>query len=114
MILRSPTTSIVRGETPAADADARNRGSRRLQRHGHVKLAASVEFHAHGDAFHDDVVDESDLRRGRVAARSSGATSKRARRRLLLGQAFRMMVEVGNLRALEILSSAAAVIAKEK
>jgi octaprenyl-diphosphate synthase len=35
---------------------------------GHVKLAASVEFMHTATLLHDDVVDESDMRRGRIAA----------------------------------------------
>src|SRR4028119_1045446 len=36
---------------------------------GHVKLAASVEFMHTATLLHDDVVDESDMRRGKIAAR---------------------------------------------
>ena len=36
---------------------------------GHVKLAASVEFMHTATLLHDDVVDESEMRRGKVAAR---------------------------------------------
>ena len=36
---------------------------------GHVRLAASVEFMHTATLLHDDVVDESDLRRGKTAAR---------------------------------------------
>src|SRR5262249_29565641 len=36
---------------------------------GHIKLAAAVEFMHTATLLHDDVVDESDLRRGKVAAR---------------------------------------------
>ena len=39
---------------------------------GHVKLAASVEFMHTATLLHDDVVDESDLRRGKAAARVWG------------------------------------------
>jgi octaprenyl-diphosphate synthase len=80
---------------------------------GQVKLAASVEFMHTATLLHDDVVDESDMRRGRVAARVKwGNEASVLVGDFLLGQAFKMMVEVGNLRALEILSSAAAVIAE--
>jgi octaprenyl-diphosphate synthase len=62
---------------------------------------------------HDDVVDESDMRRGKPAARLLwGNEASVLVGDFLLGQAFKMMVEVGNLRALDILSSAAAVIAE--
>jgi octaprenyl-diphosphate synthase len=80
---------------------------------GHVKLAASVEFMHTATLLHDDVVDESDMRRGKPAARmvwGNGASVLVGD--FLLGQAFKMMVEVGSLRALDILSSAAAVIAE--
>jgi octaprenyl-diphosphate synthase len=80
---------------------------------GHVKLAASVEFMHTATLLHDDVVDESDMRRGRVAARVKwGNEASVLVGDFLLGQAFKMMVEVGSLRALEILSAAAAVIAE--
>ena len=62
---------------------------------------------------HDDVVDESELRRGRLAARMLwGNEASVLVGDFLLGQAFKMMVEVGSLKALDILSAAAAVIAE--
>lgn len=80
---------------------------------GHVKLAAAVEFMHTATLLHDDVVDESELRRGRIAARMLwGNEASVLVGDFLLGQAFKMMVEVGNLKALEILSNAAAVIAE--
>lgn len=80
---------------------------------GHVKLAASVEFMHTATLLHDDVVDESDLRRGRRTARMIwGNQASVLVGDYLLGQAFRMMVEVGSLEALDILSSAASVIAE--
>jgi octaprenyl-diphosphate synthase len=80
---------------------------------GHVKLAAAVEFMHTATLLHDDVVDESDMRRGRVAARVKwGNEASVLVGDFLLGQAFKMMVEVGSLRALDILSSAAATIAE--
>src|SRR5689334_9503482 len=81
--------------------------------HGHIKLAAAVEFMHTATLLHDDVVDESELRRGRLAARMLwGNEASVLVGDFLLGQAFKMMVEVGSLKALEILSSAAAVIAE--
>ena len=80
---------------------------------GHIKLAASVEFMHTATLLHDDVVDESDLRRGKLAARmlwGNGASVLVGD--FLLGQAFKMMVEVGSLPCLDILSTAAAVIAE--
>ena len=80
---------------------------------GHLKLAAAVEFMHTATLLHDDVVDESDMRRGKLAARMVwGNEASVLVGDFLLGQAFKMMVEVGSLRALEILSSAAAVIAE--
>ncbi|MDQ0391640.1 polyprenyl synthetase family protein [Labrys monachus] len=80
---------------------------------GHIKLAASVEFMHTATLLHDDVVDESDMRRGKPAARMLwGNEASVLVGDFLLGQAFRMMVEVGSLRALDILSSAATVIAE--
>ncbi len=80
---------------------------------GHIKLAAAVEFMHTATLLHDDVVDESELRRGRLAARMLwGNEASVLVGDFLLGQAFKMMVEVGNLHALDILSSAAAVIAE--
>jgi octaprenyl-diphosphate synthase len=80
---------------------------------GHIKLAAAVEFMHTATLLHDDVVDESDMRRGRPAARKVwGNEASVLVGDFLLGQAFKMMVEVGSLRALDILSNAAAIIAE--
>ncbi len=80
---------------------------------GHIKLAAAVEFMHTATLLHDDVVDQSDMRRGKQAARMLwGNEASVLVGDFLLGQAFKMMVEVGNLQALDILSSAAAVIAE--
>src|SRR4029079_775006 len=80
---------------------------------GHMKLAAAVEFMHTATLLHDDVVDESSMRRGKVAARMLwGNEASVLVGDFLLGQAFKMMVEVADLHSLEILSSAAAVIAE--
>ena len=80
---------------------------------GHVKLAASVEFMHTATLLHDDVVDESDLRRGKLAARMLwGNEASVLVGDFLLGQAFRMMVDVGSLPCLSVLADAAAVIAE--
>ena len=64
---------------------------------GHVKLAASVEFMHTATLLHDDVVDESDMRRGKPAARMVwGNEASVLVGDFLLGQAFKMMVEVGS------------------
>jgi octaprenyl-diphosphate synthase len=80
---------------------------------GHVRLAASVEFMHTATLLHDDVVDESDVRRGKTAARLLwGNEASVLVGDFLLGQAFKIMVDVGSLGALRILSDAAAVIAE--
>lgn len=80
---------------------------------GHIKLAASVEFMHTATLLHDDVVDESDMRRGKLAARMVwGNEASVLVGDFLLGQAFKMMVEVGSLACLDVLSTAAAVIAE--
>jgi octaprenyl-diphosphate synthase len=80
---------------------------------GHVKLATSVEFMHTATLLHDDVVDESGMRRGKKTARMIwGNQASVLVGDFLLGQAFRMMVEVGSLDALDILSSAASIIAE--
>ncbi|MGO9544209.1 MAG: polyprenyl synthetase family protein [Rhodomicrobium sp.] len=79
----------------------------------HIRLAAAVEFMHTATLLHDDVVDESDMRRGKKSARILwGNQASVLVGDFLLGQAFRMMVEVGSLPALKILSEASAVIAE--
>ncbi len=78
-----------------------------------VKLAAAIEFMHTATLLHDDVVDESDLRRGKPAARMIwGNQASVLVGDYLLGQAFKMMVETGSLECLRILSDAASVIAE--
>lgn len=80
---------------------------------GHIKLATSVEFMHTATLLHDDVVDESDLRRGKATARKVwGNQASVLVGDFLLGQAFKMMVDVGSLEALDVLSSAASIIAE--
>lgn len=80
---------------------------------GHVKLAMAVEFMHTATLLHDDVVDESDMRRGKLAARMLwGNQASVLVGDFLLGQAFRVMVDVGSIRALDVLSTAACVIAE--
>lgn len=79
----------------------------------HIKLAATVEFIHTATLLHDDVVDESKLRRGRKSAnilwdnKSSVLVGD-----YLFSRAFQLMVETGSLRVLDILSNASAVIAE--
>ena len=77
----------------------------------HHKLAAAVEFIHTATLLHDDVVDSSSLRRGKVAAHLIwGAPSSVLVGDFLFARAFELMVETGSLRALDILSKASAVI----
>jgi len=79
----------------------------------HVTLAASVEFMHTATLLHDDVVDESDMRRGKQAARMVwGNQASVLVGDFLLGQAFRMMVDAGSMGALDVLSTASMVIAE--
>ena len=75
------------------------------------KLAAAVEFIHTATLLHDDVVDDSDLRRGKRAARSVwGNSASILVGDFLFARAFTLMVETGSIRILDILSSASAVI----
>jgi octaprenyl-diphosphate synthase len=79
----------------------------------HVHLAATVEFIHTATLLHDDVVDESERRRGRPTAnllwdnKSSVLVGD-----YLFARAFQLMVEPGNLRVLDILANASATIAE--
>jgi octaprenyl-diphosphate synthase len=79
----------------------------------HIDLAAAVEFMHTATLLHDDVVDESLLRRGTETANNLwGNKASVLVGDFLLGQAFQLMVRSESLRVLEILSHAAAVIAE--
>jgi len=76
-------------------------------------FAAAVEFMHNATLLHDDVVDESKMRRGKPAARMIwGNQASVLVGDFLLGQAFLMMVETRDLDALNILSTAATIIAE--
>ncbi len=78
-----------------------------------IFYAAAVEFLHNATLLHDDVVDESDMRRGKPAARKIwGNQASVLVGDFLLGQAFLMMVETGDIKALHVLSEAATVIAE--
>jgi len=79
----------------------------------HIKLAATVEFLHTATLLHDDVVDESDMRRGAKTARMLwGNQASVLVGDFLLGRAFKLMVETKSLRALEIIADAASIIAE--
>ena len=79
----------------------------------HHKLAATVEFIHTATLLHDDVVDGSDLRRGRRTANIIwGNPASVLVGDFLFSRAFELMVEDGSLKVLKILSNASAVIAE--
>jgi octaprenyl-diphosphate synthase len=76
-------------------------------------LAACVEFIHTATLLHDDVVDESNLRRGRASANAVfGNQASVLVGDFLFARAFQLMVEDGSLDVLRILSNASAVIAE--
>ncbi|MFT8242445.1 polyprenyl synthetase family protein [Roseomonas sp. BN140053] len=79
----------------------------------HVGLAACVEFIHTATLLHDDVVDESALRRGQASANALfGNKASVLVGDFLFARAFQLMTQDGSLRVLEILSSASATIAE--
>lgn len=79
----------------------------------HHKLAAAVEFIHTATLLHDDVVDGSDLRRGKASANIVfGNPATVLVGDFLFSRAFELMVEDGSLRVLKILSGASAIIAE--
>jgi len=79
----------------------------------HINLAAAVEFIHTATLLHDDVVDASTLRRGKVAANLVwGNKATVLVGDFLFSRAFEMMVDTGSLRVLEILAGASAIIAE--
>jgi octaprenyl-diphosphate synthase len=79
----------------------------------HIALAAAVEFIHTATLLHDDVVDDSDLRRGLATANAVwGNKASVLVGDFLFSRAFELMVEDGALPVLSILSRASAVIAE--
>lgn len=79
----------------------------------HVGLAACVEFIHTATLLHDDVVDESDLRRGQESANAVwGNQASVLVGDFLFSRAFQLMTADGQLKVLKILSDASAVIAE--
>lgn len=76
-------------------------------------LAAVVEFIHTATLLHDDVVDDSTLRRGRATANENfGNPASVLVGDFLYSRAFQMMVETGDMRVMQILSDATNVIAE--
>lgn len=79
----------------------------------HIVLAAVVEFIHTATLLHDDVVDASELRRGRETANHLfGNEAAVLVGDFLYSRAFEMMVDVGSMRVMEILAHATNVIAE--
>ncbi|HNR75824.1 MAG TPA: polyprenyl synthetase family protein [Parvularculaceae bacterium] len=79
----------------------------------HISLAAAVELIHGATLLHDDVVDDSSLRRGASTANVIWGNKESVLvGDFLFSQAFELMVAAGDLRVLEILSRAAGVIAE--
>ena len=80
------------------------------QRHS---MAAVVEFIHTATLLHDDVVDESTLRRGRATANETfGNPASVLVGDFLYSRAFQMMVETGNMRVMQVLADATNIIAE--
>ncbi|MBZ0334531.1 octaprenyl diphosphate synthase [Marinobacter sp. AL4B] len=79
----------------------------------HLKLAAVIEFLHTATLLHDDVVDTSDMRRGRSTANAKwGNAPSVLVGDFLYARAFEMMVELQSLPIMNVLSHATAVIAE--
>jgi octaprenyl-diphosphate synthase len=79
----------------------------------HHDLAAVVEFIHTATLLHDDVVDESELRRGRATASALfGNAASVLVGDFLYSRAFQMMVEVGEMRVMQTLADATNTIAE--
>jgi len=79
----------------------------------HHNLAAVVEFIHTATLLHDDVVDESELRRNQATANALfGNAASVLVGDFLYSRAFQMMVEVGNMRVMEVLADATNTIAE--
>src|ERR1700693_1827287 len=79
----------------------------------HYQLAAVVEFIHTATLLHDDVVDDSDLRRGQATANALfGNAASVLVGDFLYSRAFQMMVEVGEMRVMQTLADATNTIAE--
>ncbi|TXL01681.1 octaprenyl diphosphate synthase [Methylococcaceae bacterium HT1] len=83
------------------------------QQDNHLVLAAVIEFIHTATLLHDDVVDESDLRRGKETANAVwGNAASVLVGDYLYSSAFEMMVRTNNMRVMEILSKTTTAIAE--
>ena len=88
-------------------------GSLGYQGTRHHELAAVVEFIHTATLLHDDVVDESDLRRGRDTANAVfGNAASVLVGDFLYSRAFQMMVEIDDMRIMRVMADATNIIAE--
>ncbi|MEN3752667.1 octaprenyl diphosphate synthase [Mangrovibacter yixingensis] len=79
----------------------------------HVTIAALIEFIHTATLLHDDVVDESDMRRGKATANAAfGNAASVLVGDFIYTRAFQMMTQLGSLKILEVMSAAVNVIAE--
>jgi len=83
------------------------------QGNAHISLAALIEFIHTATLLHDDVVDESDMRRGKATANAAfGNAASVLVGDFIYTRAFQMMTSLGSLKVLEVMSEAVNVIAE--
>ncbi len=88
-------------------------GACRYQGRAHHQLAAVIEFIHTATLLHDDVVDDSSMRRGRATANAAfGNPASVLVGDFLYSRAFQMMVDVDNMRVMEVLADATNTIAE--
>jgi octaprenyl-diphosphate synthase len=79
----------------------------------HIRLAAAIEFIHSATLLHDDVVDESELRRGEKTANNLwGNAASVLVGDFLLSRAFQLMSRDGSLRVMKLLSDSSAIISE--
>lgn len=83
------------------------------QGEGHITAAAFIEFIHTSTLLHDDVVDESSLRRGKATANAEfGNAASVLVGDFIYTRSFQLMTSLGSLRILELMSAATNVIAE--
>lgn len=83
------------------------------EKNDHITIAALIEFIHTATLLHDDVVDESDMRRGKATANATfGNAASVLVGDFIYTRAFQMMTGLGSLRILQVMSDAVNVIAE--
>jgi len=79
----------------------------------HIDIAAIIEFIHTATLLHDDVVDESNMRRGRETANALfGNSASVLVGDFLYTRSFQMMTKLGNMKIMDILSEATNIVAE--